>query len=89
MLSPSLQYHFSNIRHISGMKYVFLPPYSPDFNPIELAFSAIKAYVRRHGGIIRAAMCERDDFDVYMLLNEAVCSISQADAQGWYEHCGY
>ncbi|KAG2740175.1 hypothetical protein P692DRAFT_20753883, partial [Suillus brevipes Sb2] len=27
---------------------VFLPPYSPDYNPIEQAFSAIKAYLRRH-----------------------------------------
>jgi transposase len=31
----------------SGMHVLFLPPYSPDYNPIELAFSAIKAYVRR------------------------------------------
>ncbi|KAJ8475072.1 hypothetical protein ONZ45_g15735 [Pleurotus djamor] len=31
-----------------GMRVMFLPPYSPDYNPIELAFSAIKAYVRRH-----------------------------------------
>jgi transposase len=29
-------------------KLVFLPPYSPDYNPIEQAFSAIKAYLRRH-----------------------------------------
>ncbi|KAJ8594939.1 hypothetical protein M405DRAFT_728936, partial [Rhizopogon salebrosus TDB-379] len=27
---------------------VFLPPYSPDYNPIEQTFSAIKAYLRRH-----------------------------------------
>lgn len=31
-----------------GMRVLFLPPYSPDFNPIELAFSSIKSFVRRH-----------------------------------------
>jgi transposase len=38
-----------------GMKYEFLPPYSPDFNPIEPGFSAIKAHLQRHGAIFRAA----------------------------------
>ncbi|KAE9383867.1 hypothetical protein BT96DRAFT_743131, partial [Gymnopus androsaceus JB14] len=71
------------------MRYVFLPPYSPDYNPIELTFSAIKAYVRHHGGIIRAAMSEKDDLDVYLLLNEAVWSVSADDAKGWFSHCGY
>ena len=68
---------------------MFLPPYSPDYNPIELTFSAIKAYVRRHGGIIRAAMLEEDDLDVYVLLNEAVWSVTAEDAKGWFSHCGY
>lgn len=55
-----------------GMRYIFLPLYSPDYNPIELAFSAIKAYIRRHGGLACAAMSQKDDLDVYLLLNEAV-----------------
>ena len=39
------------------MQYMFLPPYSPDYNPIELAFSSIKAFVW-HAGELR-----RDDLD--------------------------
>jgi hypothetical protein len=71
------------------MRYVFLPPYSPDYNPIELAFSAIKAYIRRNGGILRAAMGETDDADVYIKLIEAVYSVSAEDAAGWFRHAGY
>jgi len=33
----------------AGCRVLFLPSYSPDFNPIELAFSKIKAYLRRVG----------------------------------------
>lgn len=72
-----------------GMRYQFLPPYSPDYNPIELAFSSIKARISREGGILRAAMTEEDDMDVYLLLNEAVYGVTERDAKGWFEHSGY
>lgn len=71
------------------MKIVYLPPYSPDFNPIELAFSAIKAYVRRHGNLIRTAMQEDDNTDVYLFLYRAAFHISSDDIAGFYNHCRY
>lgn len=71
------------------MKYEFLPPYSPDYNPIELAFSAIKAHIRRNGGLVRAAMTDDDDGDVYIQLSDAVFSVMVDDARGWFSHCGY
>jgi hypothetical protein len=72
------------------MRYIFLPPYSPDFNPIELAFSAIKAYIRRNGGIARAAMLEDDDTEVYLQLISAVYSVTADKARGWFTHAlGY
>jgi hypothetical protein len=42
LVSPNSQL-ISNL--LSGMHCVFLPPYSPNYNPIELAFSAIKSYI--------------------------------------------
>lgn len=59
-------------------KLIFLPPYSPDFNPIEEAFSAIKAYLRRH--------C--DDMTL-SLMDEACRSITTKAAQGFFCSAGY
>ena len=75
------------------MRYEFLPPYLPDFNPIEEAFSAIKAHIRRHGNIAPIAMTTakegRNDIDVYIQLAEAVWSVTENDAEGWFQDCGY
>ncbi|THU81648.1 hypothetical protein K435DRAFT_565578, partial [Dendrothele bispora CBS 962.96] len=67
---------------------LYLPPYSPDFNPIELAFSAIKAYVRR-AGVLGRDEHGNDDCYVYIHLLEAAYSVTSASAMGWFHHCGY
>ncbi len=70
------------------MRVMFLPPYSPDYNPIELAFSSIKSYVRRQqvlGGLANAD----DDIYVYLHLIEAAYSIGPSHALGYYHKCGY
>jgi hypothetical protein len=71
-----------------GCRLLYLPAYSPDFNPIELAFSKIKAYVRRNGGVARADHSDQDA-DVYLYLYEATFSVTPDHAAGWYHHCGY
>ena len=76
------------------MHCVFLPPYSPDFNPIELAFSAIKTHVRRWGSYIRdqmtAAMRDPDHvWEVQSLLHKAVFEVTPNDAEAWFCHCRY
>ncbi len=73
------------------MKYVFLPPYSPDFNPIETAFSAIKQYIRRNGDLYRSSMSggSASSSDVFYQLHEAVYSVSPENAASWFRHCGY
>jgi hypothetical protein len=71
------------------MRYIFLSPYSPDYTPIEIAFSSIKAYIRRRGDIARTVMLDDDDTDVVLFLNEAVFSVTEEDAKGWFRHSGY
>jgi inorganic pyrophosphatase len=71
------------------MWYIFLPPYSPNYNPIELAFSSIKAYIRHRGDIAHTVMLDDDDTDVVVFLNKAVFSVREEDAKGWFQHSGY
>ncbi|KAH7924316.1 hypothetical protein BV22DRAFT_1013631 [Leucogyrophana mollusca] len=72
------------------MRVLYLPPYSPDYNPIELAFSAIKAFVRRDGTLGRTDVDPAaDDMYVYLHLYDAAFSITPDDARGFFHHCGY
>ena len=65
----------------AGCRLLFLPPYSPDFAPIELAFSKLKAHLRGTSARTRTAL-ER-------AVGEALARITPADAQGWFRHCGF
>lgn len=64
-----------------GARLVYLPPYSPDLSPIELAWSKIKTYLRKKSARtfdeLKSAICE------------AFAEITQTDLQAWFEHCGY
>jgi transposase len=64
-----------------GCQVLFLPPYSPDLSPIEEAFSKIKAFLRRVGARTREALQEA--------LEQALLTITETDASGWFRHCGY
>lgn len=71
---------------------MYLPSYSPDYNPIELAFSKMKAGVKREGEMARVALEGNDDeaeAEAHALLFKHVFSVTERDARGWYEHCGY
>lgn len=75
------------------MHYIFLPAYSPDFNPIELAFSKIKSSIRRDGEIARLEMTDREDpqaeANIEAMFHRHVYSVTARDAKGWFEKCGY
>ena len=71
------------------MRCEFLPPYSPDYNLIELLFSAIKYCLRHNGIYIRFAMNELSEVEIHSTLTEAVCNITLQDTFGWFRHCGY
>ena len=64
-----------------GCELLYLPPYSPDFNPIEEAFSKVKALVRKAGTRTREALVEA--------LGAALDAVTARDARGFLEHCGY
>ena len=72
------------------MRCKFLPPYSPDFNPIELAFSAMKYHLRRNGDYVRMVMKEKEllDEEIYVTLLKALYVITPQDSFGWFVHCG-
>jgi len=66
-----------------GAKLIYLPPYSPDFNPIEQTFHSIKAWLRRH-----EAEAVRPEVRPW-LIHQAVASVSAESAEGWILNCGY
>lgn len=80
-----------SIHHISGIVEMieevgamvhFLPPYSPDLNPIELAFSKVKS------GIKDMELC-MPNCDIETIMLAAFAAITEEDCQGWVAHCGY
>jgi transposase len=64
-----------------GCRLLFLPSYSPDFSPIEEAFSKLKTVLRRLGARTREALQEA--------MAQALDLITAQDARGWFTHCGY
>ena len=64
-----------------GCALLFLPPYSPDFTPIEQAFSKLKAILRGLGARTREAL--------EAAVRLAIDAITAADATAWFAHAGY
>jgi hypothetical protein len=75
--------------NFSGVKLVFLPPYSPDLNPIEECFSFIKAYIARHGQTFRDIVELGDEAAPVLFLYGALEHITAAASKGWFNHSGY
>jgi transposase len=65
----------------TGASVVFLPPYSPDFNPIEKMWSKIKTALR--------AAKARTSQALQMAIREALAAVTAQDAMGWFKSCGY
>jgi transposase len=64
-----------------GIKYLFLPPYSSDFNPIELFWSYMKSILRK----IKARTHEKLESGIKFVLE----NIPQNYIKNWFKHCGY
>ena len=65
----------------AGAKLMFLPPYSPDFNPIEEAFSKVKGILRKASTRSKEALLEAT--------GRALHAVTQEDIRGFYQDCGY
>ncbi len=72
-----------------GVRLEFLPPYSPDLNPIEEAFSAIKLYLRRHRVFVENEFMAEPCHRATDLLLHAVFTVTEQQSQGWFRHSGY
>jgi len=66
------------------VKFLFLPPYSPKFNPIELVFSKVKKAMMRVG-----LMMHSDGESAYAILRAAFETITRQDCLNDFHHCGY
>lgn len=64
-----------------GCRVLRLPPYSPDFNPIEMAISKMKRLLR--------SMAQREVGKLFTAIGQVLCSITPEDAMAFIRHCGY
>lgn len=65
----------------AGADLYYLPPYSPDFNPIELAFSKLKTLMRK--------IAPRSVTDLWKCIPEVLECFSSRECQNYFKHCGY
>ena len=65
----------------TGCELLYLPPYSPDFSPIEEAFSKVKCLLGKAEARSREALVEA--------MGKALDAVTARDARGFFEHCGY
>lgn len=64
-----------------GARVIWLPPYSPDFSPIELMWSKVKAYLKKAKA--------RTQAELEKAIALALKTITESDCLNWFQHCGY
>ena len=64
-----------------GIKLEYLPPYSPDLNPVEFMWSKVKNNLRK---IPKTSIDELEK-----AVGESLNKLKRLDAVGWFRHCGY
>jgi transposase len=77
-------HHATGVRdaiEAAGASVLYMPPYSPDLNPIELCWSKFKDTLRTLGARTRVQLRET--------IAIAAQFITRSDARGWFRHCGY
>ena len=64
-----------------GARLIYLPPYSPDFNPIEQVFAKVKAFLRK--------AAERTVENLWNRIGEAITTVTPIECQNFFRHSGY
>jgi transposase len=64
-----------------GARVLFLPPYSPDYSPIEPMWSKVKQSLRSAGA--------REDGALIEAIGSGLRAVTPQDVRGYFEHCGY
>ena len=80
-LSPHKNAHTIGLIEATGAQVQFLPPYSPDLNPIEKMWSKVKASLRAAEARTQSALIEA--------IRNALAKVTQQDAINWFASCGY
>ena len=70
-----------NLLDSSGVRYIYLPPYSPDLNPIEKLWSKVKSFLRKFKARTLDALPNA--------IQCAFQTVSPSDCSGWFHSCGY
>ena len=70
-----------NLLDSSEIRYIYLPPYSPDLNPIEKLWSKVKAFLRKFKARTLDALPNA--------IQNAFHSVTISDCSGWFRFCGY
>jgi transposase len=65
----------------AGAEVWYLPPYSPDYNPVEQLWSKVKAFLRKAKARTSQALLTA--------VGQALRTVTSDDVSGWYAHCGY
>ncbi len=85
VILDNVRFHFAGravqLIEAAGCQVVPLPPYSPDFNPIENCISKIKQFLRK----AKARTLRK----LYRALRQALDTIKPEDIVEWFIHCGY
>ena len=70
-----------NLLDSSGVRCIYLPPYSPDLNPIEKLWSTVKSFLRKFKARTLDALPNA--------IQCAFQTVSPSDCSGWFHSCGY
>ena len=74
----------TDLFHQAGILLFFLPPYSPDLNPVEEAFSYVKYYLKRHDELLQSIP------DATIIIQQGLKAyITSKHCQAWIAHSGY